>query len=160
MKDNFTKSDLKDRMIIETREHLRFLIKTGYNPLGVNTFCNLVEKSINEDLTNEYERSDIMKVYEDYTCQKLLWERKEKSQLSEDEKVILRNIPEKWKWIARDKDGYLCIYNEKPKKVYDTWCGSDYLFIEVFEHLFQFIKWEDEEPYLISDLLGGENNEH
>ena len=27
---------------------------------------------------------------------------------------------------------------------------------EFFNHLFQFIKWEDEEPYNIEDLLKGE----
>jgi hypothetical protein len=139
------------------------LIKTGYNPLGVNTYCNLVEKSINEDLTGRFECNDIMKVYKDYTCEKLLWERKINTQLSEDEKVILKNISEEWKWIARDEDGEIWIYKDKPVKGIKSkmWrnissCDSK---INLFNHLFQFIKWEDEEPYLISNLLGGENNE-
>ena len=123
------KQDLKDGMIIETRENLRFLIKTGYTPLGVNTFCNLVEKSINEDLTNKYECSDIMK-------------------------VILRNLPEKWKWIARDKNCSLFVYGKKPKKIEPTWFNFDEIgYLSLFNHLFQFIKWEDEEPYCIKDLL-------
>lgn len=147
------KKDLKDGMVIETLEGNQYLIKNGYNPLGLNCVCNLIEKCINEDLTNEYKRSNIIKVYEDYTLKKVLWERKEKPKLTEDEKVILRNLPKKYKYIVRDKNETLYIYMDKPKKESLYWDSANFCGLGVFEHLFQFIKWEDEEPYLISDLL-------
>ena len=95
---------------------------------------------------------DIMKVYKDYTCKELLWERKEKPKLTEDEKVILRNVPQYYKWIARDGNGVVCLYPDKPHKSKTIW-DSYYGALFPFHHLFQFIKWEDDEPYLIEDLL-------
>ena len=69
-----------------------------------------------------------------------------------------------FKWIARDQDGLLCVYDKKPQKEIDVGCiNPGYLFCEddefdsvallVFDSLFQNIKWEDEEPTLIKDAL-------
>ena len=69
---------------------------------------------------------------------------------TDDEKVILRNLPEKYKWIARDKIGNLTIYcDKKPHKndIYENWVNSsDRYSAFLFNHLFQSIKWTDEEP--------------
>lgn len=77
--------------------------------------------------------------------------------LTEDEKVILRNIDKKYKWFARDADGGLYVYCEKPIKIITKWASSDAFGfpyeLTAFSHLFQFIKWEDKYPYLIEDLL-------
>lgn len=76
--------------------------------------------------------------------------------LTEDEKVILRNIDKKYKWIARDEDGRLFIYAIEPLKSINKWIGGTWrhwTHFVAFSHLFTFIKWEDEEPYLIEDLL-------
>ena len=97
---------------------------------------------------------DIMKVYEDYTCKELLWERKEKPILTEDEKTILRNIDKDYKWIARDKDGTLGFHYVKPHKEAYFWSSLEANYLsDLFPNLFKFIKWEDDEPYLISDLI-------
>ena len=114
--------------------------------------------SYHENLTatDDFIELDIMKVYKDYTCKELLWERKEKPQLNEDEKAILKVLlNEKYKWIARDKNDWLYVYASKPKKGITIWenTGSPMM---PFVHLFNFIKWEDEEPYSIEDLLKGE----
>lgn len=69
-----------------------------------------------------------------------------------DEKAIARNIDEEYKWIARDSDGGLCIYKGKPKKEGNGWYSDDYVYLYYFNHLFPAIKWEDEEPTLISDI--------
>ena len=98
---------------------------------------------------------DIMKVYKDYTLTELLWERKEKPKPTYDEKIILRNLPKKYKYIARDKNGLIFLYAKKPSKCECSWGGCKYMLLPL-EHLFRFIKWEDEEPYLIEDLLKGE----
>ena len=90
-----------------------------------------------------------------------------KPHLTEDEKAILRNIPEKYKYIARDNSRSLYIYEDKPKKdggnVWfndkpkkdggNVWFNYNYNYFDLFQHLFQFIKWEDEEPYKIQELL-------
>lgn len=76
--------------------------------------------------------------------------------LTEDEKVILRNIDKRYRWIARDGDGNLFIYREKPIKKESSWISEtlfDWCGIWIFSHLFLSIKWGDEEPYLIEDLL-------
>ena len=106
------------------------------------------------DIDNALE-FDIMKVYKDYTCKELLWERKEKKLvISEDEKAILRNVPKHYEWIARDIDGRLYIYASKPKKGLTIWLDTGLPMVS-FDHLFRFIKWEDEEPYSIEELLKG-----
>ena len=104
------------------------------------------------DIDNALE-FDIMKVYKDYTCKELLWERKEKKLvISEDEKAILRNVPKHYEWIARDIDGHLYIYASKPKKGLTIWVDTGLPMVS-FDHLFRFIKWEDDKPYLIEELL-------
>lgn len=152
------KSDLEYGNVIETRMGGKYL----FNFNKGDQFLNLITgdsylqlSNFNEDLTNCCNIFDIMKVYKDYTCKKLLWERKEKPKLTEVEKVILRNLPKKYKWIARDIDGCLYVYASKPKKGITMW-ESDGLPMIPFDHLFQFIQWEDEEPYLIEELLKGE----
>lgn len=72
-----------------------------------------------------------------------------------DEKAIARNIDEEYKWIARDRDGNLCVYEGKPEKGMDSWYSVYCFYIPYFNHLFSAIKWEDEEPTLISDIYNG-----
>lgn len=84
--------------------------------------------------------------------------------LTEAERVILENLPKEWKWIVREKNYDIYVYEDKPLKSGDYWHfkSGDYwhsAFSEMpFKHLFQFIKWSDEEPYEIEKLLekGGE----
>ena len=72
---------------------------------------------------------------------------------TEDEKIIAKNIDKEYKWMARDRDGNLCVYEEKPRKRRSCWVPSDgYYYISYFNHLFPAIKWEDSEPTKISDI--------
>ena len=151
------KSDLKYGNVVETREGIKYL----YHCKNSDKFLNLDYDGFlwirnfdeNLNIIDCDNGLDIMKVYEDYTCKELLWERKEKSKLTEDEKAILRNLPKDYKWIARDENGCLYVYASKPEKVITMWKGSG-LPMTPFDHLFQFIQWEDEEPYSIEELLG------
>lgn len=68
------------------------------------------------------------------------------------EKIILENLDSKFKWIARDKSDGLHCYALKPRKISDMWFG-EYYCICPFNQLFSFIKWEDDEPYKIEDIL-------
>ena len=97
----------------------------------------------------------------DCTINWLKSEHKEIPKLSDAERVILENVDKDYKWICRDKAGNLKVFREKPKKDIQLWiCYTNcvYTDIEVFDHLFQFIKWEDIEPYNITELLKGESN--
>lgn len=77
-----------------------------------------------------------------------------KPKLTEAEKVILENLTKEYKYIARDNSGTLYIYDNKPKKDGgNVWFSYNYNYFDLFQHLFQFIKWEDEEPYNIEELL-------
>lgn len=85
-------------------------------------------------------------------------EYKEPVKITDDEKAILRSLPKKYKWIARNEYDWLCVYTNKPTRC-DIMCNScdGYRYwIDIFNHLFQFIKWEDEEPYSIEELLKDE----
>lgn len=86
----------------------------------------------------------------------LLSEHKEKPKLTDDEKAILRNVDSVFTRIARDRNGNIYIYEKKPFKntKIDAWCdGGSYIKFVAFNHLFQFITWEDKEPWFIPDLL-------
>lgn len=76
--------------------------------------------------------------------------------ISADEKVILRNLPEEFKYIARDSNTDIFIYKTKPTKKLSAWVNtitSNTAPLNLYNHLFQFIKWEDDEPYSIEELL-------
>ena len=153
------KSDLKYGNVVETREGIKYL----YHCKNSDKFLNLDYDGFlwirnfdeNLNIIDCDNGLDIMKVYKDYTCKELLWERKEAPKLTEDEKVILRNLPKEYKWIARDLSGMVYIFIERPEKGQAIWYGCGQPMIP-FYHLFQFIKWEDEEPYSIEELLGEE----
>lgn len=150
--------DLKFGNIVELRNGERYVLGVfGVHEFFIslnNGICIEIEKN-NDDLTNKHFNSfDIIKVYKNYTCQELLWERKEKPKLTDVEKIILMNADKHLKYIARDKNGSLYVYQNKPIKRYNEYwgdgsCGRDFC----FKHLFLFINWTDEEPYLIEDLL-------
>lgn len=75
-------------------------------------------------------------------------------------KIILENLDEKWKWIAKDKDG-LFIFSAKPTKGERIWKITGFGNVKFKEisnifkcNLFDFLSWEDEEPTNIKELLG------
>ena len=152
------KSDLEYGNVVELRNGGKYVVYhcgSGKALISLITgeWVDLVDK-YNEDLidVNDIIEFDIMKVYKDYTCKELLWERKEKSKLTEDEKAILRNLPKRYEWIVRDENGLIYLFTNKPFKSLTRWVGYD-LIVFPFEHIFEFIKWEDEEPYSIEELL-------
>ena len=76
--------------------------------------------------------------------------------LSHDEYVILKNLNSYWKWIVRDEDATLQLFESKPIKnnAYNSWSwGTNSDNLNFYRHLFHFIQWEDEEPYEISKLI-------
>ena len=153
------KSDLKYGNVVETREGIKYLYhcKNSAQFLNLDYDGFLWIRNFDENLKciDDLNELDIMKVYKDYTLTELLWERKEEPKPTYDEKIILRNLPKKYKYIARDKNGLIFLYAKKPNKCEYSWGGCKYMLLPL-EHLFQFIQWEDEEPYSIAELLGWE----
>ena len=79
--------------------------------------------------------------------------------LTKDERVILRNIPKKYNWIVRDKDGDLYVFEERPKQdCFHHWCSRDLLDGDYFGLFFNsmFMSITQNEPYNIEELLKGE----
>lgn len=67
------------------------------------------------------------------------WNKQIKPTLTEDERVILRNLDEKWTYIYRDRWGIICLVDFKLDK--EEIKNGDYgIEFEAYNHLFQFIK--------------------
>ena len=159
----FSKKDLDSGNVVELRNGDFYVLVNIYNEsilIALTSKYHFNFDAYYDDLTLKcgFETLDIVKVYEDYTCKELLWERKPKPQLTDVEKAILKNYLSKgYKWIARDKEDYLYVYINKPLTMSNTLWISPYAYSYgcdiTFERLFQFIKREDDEPYSIEELL-------
>ena len=167
------KSDLiSGKHIVELRDGSRLLVVGDFLPnIYGDSFAELT--SYEEDLsridsyTGFYEhdickvyeivyRTSLSRLFEDSENVKLVWERK--PELSDAERVILENVDKRYKYIVRDENRILNLYASKPEKLLGKWSnhGRDYsMGFYAFEHLFGMVKWEDDEPTLISDLLEG-----
>lgn len=152
------KEDLRGGNIVETRDGEKYIFnyiegksyficldRAGFNP------SKYYKNDLSIDDSNR--ESDIVKVYKDYTLKELLWERKEPIKLTEDEKVILRNLNKRFKYIVKDNDNDLYLYQEEPRKAnYGRWINdNDYESFIAYNHLFKFMT--SDKPYLIEDLL-------
>lgn len=83
----------------------------------------------------------------------------EKPTITSKEKMFIDLILSKWLYLVRGTDKYLYVFDALPSKGYDGWCIEnismyDYCYIskKLFGNMFDFIKWEDKEPWSIEDL--------
>ena len=78
-----------------------------------------------------------------------------KKEFSQDTLNFFKCIDKKFEWIAKDKDGEVCIYINKPKKEDVSWVNfGSYKPLDIIKNsLFTEIKWEDEEPIYIDDYV-------
>lgn len=80
----------------------------------------------------------------------------EKPTITSKEKNFLDVLLPSCKYIARDNNNELYIYNEKPIRTDCDWYSNDGILCRIstrfFGDVFDFIKWEDEEPWSIEDL--------
>lgn len=59
-----------------------------------------------------------------------------------------------YRYIARDSSGNLFLYVRRPTKKAEVWASIEWhKFISDFNDLFKFVKWEDEEPTSIKEVL-------
>lgn len=84
----------------------------------------------------------------------------EKPTITKTEKAFLEVCKPEC-YIARDENCHLCIMTNKPNKsssvwMYDKGCHLDFEYLLkmlAIDIPFSFIKWEDEEPWKVEDLL-------
>lgn len=101
------------------------------------------------------------KYVEGYSCSaaKIKWllsEYKEPVKLTRFEHHVLKHLLEKtqYRFIVREKNDSIYIYKRKPKKGLGAWdINTGMQNLNIFVNLFPFIKWEDEEPTSIEDVL-------
>ncbi len=83
----------------------------------------------------------------------LLEEYKKPVKLTKFEHEYLKIAKEnEFSFIARDKNGTLFLYAGKPFKCENVWSYRGNVLI-IFIELFEFVKWEDEEPWKIDSIL-------
>ena len=79
--------------------------------------------------------------------------------INQEEYEVLQFLNNTKDWIVRNPDGQLwAVEGEVPRKqpFYEMWKegdGQDVSKVDVSSFLFQFIQWEDEEPYNIQELI-------
>lgn len=63
-------------------------------------------------------------------------------------------IDDKYKWVARDKNGKLFAFENKPKKMKILWTDKKMpeIRIEETDERFYFIRWHDDNPVRISEI--------
>ena len=78
-----------------------------------------------------------------------------KKEFTDDELAIMRSLPKEFKWMARDNSkNELCIYRVKPEKDCECWDSEmACMYLDMFNHIFQSIQWEDEEAVFIDDYV-------
>ena len=103
----------------------------------------------NKNICSSFTCSECLRL----SLMELLEEYKEPIKLTRFEYEYLKVAKkEGFNFIARDKSHELCGFDKRPKKRNLMWCsGGDC--VHIFESMFKFVKWEDEEAYSIDSIL-------
>ena len=160
------KNELKSGMVVEYRDGDKRLVIDN-DLIGDDGHLTLT--NYNDYLKNGlFSDLDIIKVYKykspcpfnallENNNLDLIWERKE-SELTDKEIEILNALKVLgYVWLARDRNSELYAFFNEPTKSYSVWDDDNeeerYYFPIKEKDLFNFIKWEDEEPIKIDELL-------
>lgn len=138
----------KDEILAKVDKTERFAIETN----NQNVLRNCIDLECSECLFNEgtglcyFER-----------MKWLLSEYKEPIKLSKLEYDILKYLSDNTihMYIVRDGNGNIFLYDEEPQKSKSVfwWTGRGMCHMNMFNKLFQFVQWEDEEPTSIKEVL-------
>lgn len=148
----FTKSDLRDGDIVMYDSGEMRIVKNNelYDDHDrLKSSIDLYDKDLKCSGCLRGDPLDIVKVY------RQIWKREEPT-ITSIERVLLENVEKKYKYIARDHDLALFIFGESPTKENMMWLRKPDSYVAsftVYGHLFPMVKWEDEEPWKIEDLL-------
>lgn len=159
MKQKFTKKDLKDGMVVTYREGTQRIV-IGDKLYSIPSYeCDSYDyqlrlESFSEDLIFEAKVNHPYRIDKVSYKGEVLWERKE-IKLSDAERAWLTVAKHDGKrYIARDRDGRLYVYPERPNKGTTAWLSKGDVYKKIWsENLFEFITFDNNEPYLIEDLL-------
>ena len=84
----------------------------------------------------------------------LLEEYKETNKLTKLEHEYLKEaIKNEYMYIACDVNGHIYFYKDKPFKSLDEWIVASNDCRGILDSLLNFVKWEDEEPWNIDNIL-------
>ena len=73
--------------------------------------------------------------------------------ISRKDVCLLAYVKDDYKCIARDYDGDIFLYTNKPEKCFGVWFSDGKgVSIKPFDVDFPMVKWEDKEPWKIEDL--------
>lgn len=109
--------------------------------------------------TNPNDNKNIRRVVTCSECVRLslmnlLEEYKEPVKLTKFEYEYLKVAKrERFNFIAKDGDGRLFLYKNKPFKSLDEWIVASKDCCRILDSLFKFVKLEDEEPWNIDNIL-------
>lgn len=165
------KSDLKNFDVVQLRNGEKYIFADGVDVI-FNKKYTLSLRFYDENLAHHKVKSeDIVAVRrttndydwipDDLTTAPMIWEREEKIELTQFERLLLEHILNKgYIFVARDLDNDLCFFGSKPFKFSDRFWDNDdnhYVKIPTFlNDVFQFVKWEQEEAMSIKELLKNE----
>ena len=143
-----TKSDLRDGdVVMYDNGEMRTVKGTSlFDCFEPGSDLSYYDENLRHDRT---EKLNIVEVF------RSIWKREEPT-ITSIERVLLENVEKKYKYIARDHDLALFIFGESPTKENMMWLRKPDSYVAsftVYGHLFPMVKWEDEEPWLIEDLL-------
>ena len=149
------KSELKSGMVVQLRDKQNYLIAGDY----------LLRKGgwVSLDVIDDF---SIVKVFNQLidlddlkTTTDLLWQRKEPYKFIDRQLEVLapyRHDYSHW-WFAKDKNGDLYVYSEKPKKQKAIWLDTSGVLENImFERLFNNYDWETE-PIQLKEIFKGNN---
>lgn len=137
----------KDEILAKVDKTERFAIKTD----NQNVLRNCIDLECSECLFNEgtglcyFER-----------MKWLLSKYKKHIKLTRFEYEVLGYLfkNKQYRFIVRERNGYLYTYINKPRKYDKAWqtltCMQS---MPLYHNFFQYIKWKDEEPVLIEEAL-------
>ena len=115
-----------------------YLSRIATNPNDNKNICRVVTCS-------ECVRLSLMNLLEEY---------KEPVKLTKFEYEYLKVAKrERFNFIAKDGDGRLFLYKNKPLKSLDEWIVASKDCCRILDSLFKFVKLEDEEPWNIDNIL-------
>ena len=86
----------------------------------------------------------------------VVWKKQDSIKITRLEYELLKYLKNKgFNFIARDNwTSFVHAYRKKPFRDHNIWCESNgFTVLNSFNDCFQFIKWEDEEPYEIQNIL-------
>ena len=147
----YPKDKIEDGDFVKSRDGEVGFVRNHCIYYGLDAIkVSFYDRNLYNDADMDY---DIMTIYQADEVGNIdvVWERYE---YTKDEIQIAKLIVDKVKYIARDLNGMLSGYEEKPFKdgVCNVWYGFGYR-LGVFNNYFPNIKFQDDEPVSIDDIL-------